>query len=184
MPDGATHYTYWKRGLAAIIPTSGIIFAYGLAFNTYVAEFALWLLFWYWMGRYIDPDWDQHGMTSAEGRIQREHPLLAMFVLPVSTFYVSQVYFLVRVFKIGGAIGGTHRTWLTHSLIGTLHRCVLICLCLLTVVNWANFLLGQYQFGAIAFHPYDLATFVTAMIAGLGISDSIHIILDKLHGGE
>jgi hypothetical protein len=184
MPSGDVHYRYWKAGLRIVIPTSGIVFAWGVAFNSYVAEFAIWFLFWYWMGRYADPDWDLLGVTGAEGRIQRELGLVAVFALPVTTFYAAQVAYITKVFNIKGAIGGSHRTWLTHSPIGTLHRCVLICLSLLTVINWANFLLGQYQIGVIAFHPYDLATFMIAMIAGLGVSDSIHIILDKLHGGD
>jgi hypothetical protein len=185
VPDGATHYKYWKRGLAVVIPASGILFVAGIFSNLYVSEFALWLLFWYWCGRYIDPDWDLLGVTQAEGRIQRELDLLAVFILPVTTFYAAGIGYIVKKFHIAHAIGGSHRTWLTHSLVpGTLLRCVLICLCLGSMVNWANFILGHFLNGVLVFYPYDLAAFGLAQFAGLGTADSIHLWLDHHYGGE
>lgn len=185
MPSGEVHYQYWRKGMMVVVPTSGILFVWGCFFNSYVAEFALWFLVWSFCARWIDPDWDLLGVTGAEGRIQRELDLLAVFILPVTTFYAAGVGYIVKRFKVGGAIGGSHRTWLTHSIIpGTLGRCVLICMCLFTVVNWANFILGSIGLGALNFHPYDLAAFGAAQFSALGIFDGIHIWLDKRYGGE
>ena|SRR5688572_7536076 len=185
MPDGATHHRFWRRGLTVVAVSSAFLFVWGIMYNSYVSEFAVWWLFWYWMGRYIDPDLDLLGTTMAEGRMLRELDLLGVFMVPVWTFYAAGIGYAVKKFKIKGAIGGTHRTWLTHSLIpGTLIRQALICLCLHIAVNWATFGTNVLFGGTINFHPSDVGTFLLAQFAGLGLADAIHIYLDNHYGGE
>lgn len=186
MPAGAVHYEYWKRGLYAAVPGAAIGVIIGILYqNLYLVEFWMWWLFWYWMGRYIDPDWDQAGITAAEGRMRRELGLLSLVIFPVTAFYAELVGHLIDVLNIKGAIGGTHRTWLTHSLVpGTVIRQVVVCLCLALALNLTNEALAVTFGGSLNFAAKDLHTFYFAMFAGLGTTDLIHILLDKYYGGE
>lgn len=186
MPSGEVHFAYWKKGLKVAVLVAAAIFVAGLLYSSYLSEFALWFLFWYWCGRWCDPDLDLIGISAAEGRLLRELDLLGVFILPLTTFYAAGIGYVIRKFRIPGAIGGSHRTWLTHSLIpGTLLRCVFICICLGSVINWADFIFGYLRNGALHFHPYDLAAFGLAQFMGLGIADAIHIWLDSHYqGGE
>jgi hypothetical protein len=186
MPAGPVHHQWHKSLIPAVVcvAAAGEVVSFLLK-EPFIAQASGWFFVWYLLGRYIDPDWDQQGITAAEGRIQRELWPLAPFILSTTTFYASSVYALVKILRVKGAIGGTHRTWLTHSIVpGTLGRMAVICTPLILMVNYATFLLSSYSNTMIVVPTYVAYPFFVGMFLGLGLADFLHIMLDNHYGGE
>ena len=186
MPAGVVHYKYHQSLLIPVILIGIGVFSFGIIRERYyLSEVALWFVVWYWAGRYVDPDLDLQGITMAEGRMLRELDFLGVLLVPVTAFYAAGIGYAIRKFGIQGAIGGSHRTWLTHSLIpGTMIRQLLICSILVFVLNLANRSLSALFGGSLQFAPWDLVAFVTGQFLGLGAADILHISLDNYYGGE
>lgn len=182
-PAGPVHHKYHQAYMPVAFAVSIAVFIAGFFVDGgYISEGAVWFLFWYWAGRYIDPDWDLQGITMAEGRMTRELDILGVFMAPVTAFYAAAVGYTIRKFNVKGAIGGTHRTYLTHSLIpGTLGRQLLICSILYFVLNLANDAVAHIIGGRLEFATLDLFAFVVGQFLGLGSADLVHIILDNYY---
>lgn len=182
MPDGATHHLYWKKDLPFVIAAGILLLVVGLFKSLYLSEFAVWMVIWYWMGRYIDPDLDLIGVTQAEGRMLRELSLLGVFLFSFTSFYAAFIMWVFRTFKVKG---NTHRSWVTHSIVpGTVLRAGLIDIPLWAIVStfgdWMFLTFGLVQ----NFASGDILAFILAQVAGLGISDLRHILLDRYSGDE
>lgn len=189
MPDGKTHNQYFRLGILPVITSStiacGIVGAWlykdgGIWLASYSIEFWFWLNIWYLAGHYVSPDWDLIGVTADEGRLLREGGLFGAFLFGYSSFYAALMNYFSRVFRIKG-IAGAHRSWLTHSPIGTLIRAFFLDMPLVYVYNLVQaslrFLGSTFQFA-----PSDVTIFLLAQIVGLGIADGIHVILDHTYG--
>lgn len=96
MPNGAVHYSLWKKGwVLSAVTSAALIKSYPL-----ISAFSL---LGYWLGQFIDPDLDLVGITSAEGRAMRKWPLIGgLFV----TYWMMYGY----IFR------GKHRAFATHSI--------------------------------------------------------------------
>lgn len=185
MPAGPVHHEYWKRDLPVVLATSVILAVLGLFTSSYLVEFAIWYSFWYWTGRYFDPDLDLTGVTMAEGRMLRELGLLGVFLFGVTSSYAALIGWIIKTFKIKGAIGGTHRTWLTHSIVpGTLIRVAMIDILVYSMVEIIGKLLHFLLGGYLTFALGDILGFILSQICGLGTSDARHIYLDKHYGED
>lgn len=145
MPDGLTHKRFYDLGWAVCLPISISLFATGNYF------FASGLLAGYGLGRYIDPDLDQIGITSSEGRIVNELSIVGKIIVGYSTIY-------------GAVFRRYHRSFLTHFPgISTSIR-------LLYFFWWLYFVIGTL-------YDWQILVGVGAFF-GLSFADSIHFTLD------
>lgn len=190
MPDGATHAKYHTLGFIPLVAstTAAAIVSSLFLMNkgdwwviAYILELWFWVLFWYYAGRYIDPDWDQVTMTKAEGNFTRELGLLGAFMYGYSSFYAALMNYFARKLGIKGGIAGAHRTWLTHSPIGTLIRMGFINAPLVYAYNIAKIPFAYFDL-TLMLASTDIAVFLLAQLVGLGIADGIHVILDMTYG--
>lgn len=155
MPDGLTHYRYFKRFYIAIIPVS-------VAGGFISASVGLGLLAGYTSGRWIDPDWDLMGASSAEGRMVRELPVVGHFLFGIASTY-------------GSMFRKHHRQFITHfPFISTAIRLMFVGLPL-------YFILKSYDFN---FRSVWFQLFVLGFWIGLSLADAIHFALDLLFKGE
>jgi uncharacterized metal-binding protein len=182
MPSGQVHHEYWKRDLPYAVGLGVVLFVVGLFKNLYLAEFAVWFVFWYWMGRYIDPDLDLPGVTQAEGRMLRELGLLGVLLFAGTSLYAALIAWIMRVLKIKG---NPHRSKLTHSIVpGTIIRAGMINVPIYALVDmFGQLLLRSFEI-YLAFAFSDILAFILAQVAGLGVSDLRHISLDKHYKGD
>lgn len=188
MPDGATHHKYWRLYLIPVIGVSTALAVVGSTWcilyrndpllASYILEFWLWFNVWYLSGRYVDPDWDQKGQTAAEGRATRELDLLGVLLFGYSSFYAALMDYLARKLKIKGMFGGSHRSELTHSFVGTFIRSVMVDMPLVYLLQLAYVLSGE----RFMIDSLDLIIFLLAQLAGMGLADAIHVQLDRKHG--
>lgn len=111
------------------------------------------ILLGYGMGHFVDPDWDQIGITAAEGRIVNQIPIIGKFIVGYSTIY-------------GAFFRRKHRTFFTHTPgISTAIRLVYL-------FWWLYFVIQTLYDWQIIF---GLCVFI-----GLSLADSIHWTLDML----
>lgn len=94
MPSGETHYKFFKAGYSISIPAS--IYLIGVNPTVGIG----WFL-GYSFGRWIDPDLDQIGITSAEGRLVNEVKIFGHILYGISSIY-------------GSIFRHKHRSFLTH----------------------------------------------------------------------
>lgn len=91
MSDGRTHHNVWRQGWILALPLSLLVYAFVDLFRpawncSWLGCFSgntvytLGTIFGYAMGRYIDPDLDMMGSTSADGRLVNEIPILGVFL--------------------------------------------------------------------------------------------------------
>lgn len=95
MPNGNTHYRFWKAGRAIVLPASfvSVIFIHP-AFGTGMA-------LGYMAGNYVTPDWDDPSITKEEGRMIRDFKILGWILYGYSSIY-------------GAVFKGNHRHFLSH----------------------------------------------------------------------
>ena len=180
MPSGQVHHSWWRHDLPYVVVLGVVLFVVGLFKSSYISEFAVWMVVWYWTGRYIDPDLDLTGVTMAEGRLLRELGLLGVFLFAATSFYAALIGWIIKKFKVKGAIGGSHRTWLTHSIFpGTVIRVAMVDMPIYMSVNIVNDLIALVTSVSLIFSISDILAFILAQVAGLGISDLRHITLDN-----
>jgi hypothetical protein len=154
MPDGATHYWYFKRGFLIEIPLS-------LTLCYFDWKFGAGNLVGYSLGRWIDPDWDIMGTNNAEGRVVNEIPILGHFLYGISSTY-------------GSLFRRHHRSFLTHfPLVSTLIRLIFVFIFPLVIFDsWKINLIGD------GWHMFWIG-----ILAGLSQADGIHWYLDMSQGG-
>lgn len=183
MSDGVTHHEYWKKGLVPVGIACAIGFATGFFYwNGYPAMFFLWTFLSYLSGRYVDPDLDQEGITSAEGRMGRELGFFGLLWKWWWMLYALLLGYAIKRLKIRGAIGGTHRTILSHSIVpGTPIRMFFLDFPFYLMIYFVNNMMENHALGSISFATPDLVVFFSAQFLGLGMADFIHLKLDNIH---
>ena len=90
--------------------------------------------------------------------------------------------YIADKFHIKGLFGA-HRSWLTHSLIGTTIRIQFVNAPLIYLYQVAQGIAVSFG-GALQLGTSDIIVFLAAQFCGLGWSDSIHIYLDNHYKGQ
>lgn len=188
-PAGVVHHYYHKLWALPFICVSTVLAGSGaiylaetsrISLASYVLEFWLWANFWYISGRIIDPDLDLIGVSAAEGRALREGGIFGVFFFGYSSFYSALMYYLSKKLHIRG-IAGAHRSWLTHSPIGTLIRICFINAPLAYLYQVSGLIFNFFHVN-IRLADIDILIFFAAQFVGLGIADAIHVYLDNHYG--
>jgi hypothetical protein len=150
VPDGSTHYHYFKKGYYWVIPSSLVLISLEW-------RFGLGNLLGYSLHRYIDNDLDLMGVNSAEGRQVNELPIIGHVLFGLSSIY-------------GSIFRKWHRHWITHFPgISTIIRLVVIFILPFMVLDGygVNFIGGGWW------------KFWLGIWIGLSQADAIHWFLDK-----
>lgn len=155
MPDGATHYHYFKKGYLVEIPLS-------LSLMLINWKFGLGNIVGYSFHRWCDNDWDLTTATASEGRMMRELPIIGNFLFGISSTYSS---FFRR----------THRKIISHApFISTFIRLVFIFTIPFIVFDyWGINLIGD------GWHLFWIGWYF-----GQSSADALHYYLDIHYGGE
>ena len=155
MPDGQTHYKYFKKGYLWNIPSSLILVLVDW-------RFGLGNLVGYSLHRYLDNDLDIMGTNLAEGRQVNELPVLGHIMFGISSAY-------------GSIFRRYHRSFITHfPFVSTFIRlCFFGAIPLLVADNLGINLIGN------GWHKFWIGLWV-----GLSQADAIHWALDKKFGGD
>lgn len=186
MPDGLTHRKYHKRWQFPVFAVSTVVFgiiAISLAVSenlyqaAYVLEFWFWINVWYSLGSVIDPDLDLLGVSKSEGEILKRYGILGVFIFAYSSLYAASMHYIAMKFKVKGLFGA-HRSWLTHSPIGTLIRVIFVNAPLAYLYQIVSVSLLAFDI-RFEFSHLDLLVFFAAQLVGLGIADGIHVYLDS-----
>lgn len=149
MPDGETHYAYFKRGYLVAIPASVLLCLWDL-------KFGAGCLVGYTLHRYCDPDWDLMGSSASEGRLVNELPVLGHLIYGMSSAY-------------GATFRRYHRRWITHFPgVSTAIRLVWVFFIPFVLLDGfgINFIGGGWQM------------FWLGLWFGMSCADSIHWYLD------
>lgn len=89
MSDGKRHHEVWRQNRIWVLPLSFISYLLLDPLGSYCFPWfcvankvfaAVGVILGYFMGRYIDPDLDQMGATSADGRLVNEIPIIGVFL--------------------------------------------------------------------------------------------------------
>jgi len=183
MPDGKTHHKYYKSvGWPIVIVLSLFVLGWTLVVDRanagWYLEFAFWLYPHYLSAAVCEPDLDLLGVSSSDGVMLRKLGCVGVPIFAYWAFYAAMIRYLSKTFGFGGIFGG-HRSKLSHSLFpGTVIR--------MAFVDFP-FFAGYWLFSRFAVRTFsvsfwDITIFLLAQFAALGVSDSIHIWLDKNHG--
>jgi hypothetical protein len=152
MSDGKRHYEVYSWGWALSISVAGLF-----GFVSGRLETSIGILIGYWLHRWIDPDLDQIAITSAEGRMMREIPVLGSLLVGWTTLYA----WVMKLF-------GGHRSPITHfPVIGTLVRMVWLFAPVSVLIYY--------------FMPLYFGNFIISLLwvgLGLGVGDLLHFIED------
>lgn len=153
MPDGETHYGYFKLGAFAAIPISAAVAIFS---DPYLGA---GIAIGYLAGRWVDPDLDQPGLTAAEGRMFREMRFLgALF----ASYWLPYGYLCRR----------HHRSAWTHfPLLSTALRLVW----LFPIIYIAGRFLGIP-------YNHDSRIVIGGVWLGLSMADAIHYAADMMSG--
>jgi len=153
MPDGVTHYKYFKRGYLVQIPLSVVM-------SFWDWKFALGNIVGYSFHRYCDNDLDLMGVNAAEGRQVNEIPILGNFMFGMSSIY-------------GSFFRKHHRHWLTHfPFISTAIRLFFFFIFPFLIMDGYGI-----NFIGNGWHTFWLGFWV-----GLSQADGIHYYLDLQSG--
>lgn len=181
MADGVIHNKYLRMGWYVIIPLGLIFYILAVLLKNKSSFLYCFLLYFnFLLCEIIDPDADQLGLTSSEGRVLR---FTRKFYLGFfGALFVA--YTFIYAYIIG--LFGGHRSILSHGiLIGTIGRMIFYNLPFfgilywfylygVTEMNWnSNLGIGWHLYLDIWFEPYLLTQFVSWFIG-----DGIHLILD------
>lgn len=173
MADGQTHYKYWKKGtktlpIITIVVWLSTAFYYWRPIETVLVILEMSSVL-YHLGRWIDPDLDQAGTSSADGRMVKEIPFFGYLFYIWWTIYALLMSAIVKVLGLSKGYLGAHRSKLTHSYVGTAIRVVWfnIPIVFLLIVFDANV---NIEFAR---------NYLIAMMLAFSYSDSRHYRLDK-----
>lgn len=153
MPSGIIHEQLRKRGRVLFYPLSIVIPVILIPMNFYYHGeiiIGIGIIIGYELGKYVTPDWDIMGVTSDEGRIVNDIPIVGHFIFGVSSFY-------------GSVFRKYHRSFITHfPFVSTSIRYLLLF--------W-------YPFLCIYQAEINLAILVfifIGMFIGTSLSDAVH----------
>ncbi len=172
MSDGTVHFKYYQRGYATLpIITAAVWLSTALYYWPPIEKVLLSLEFasvLYLLGRWIDPDLDQAGTSSADSRMAKEIPLLGYIFYLYWTSYALSMSALAKLLGASRGHLGAHRTWLTHSYFGTIVRVAYFNIPVITVFIFTGF------------HPPGwFEHYLVGMTIAFIYSDSIHYRLDR-----
>lgn len=162
MSKGVVHYKYYKK-FRIVFLLIAVIFLYPSYFIykdllISIVFFLSIITGYYFIGNYVDPDFDLISITYGEGRMMRDFKVIGklLYIYWVPYAFICQIF-------------GGHRSWFSHGImIGTIFR-----LMYLLIPFWIWFFYtGQdlYELEIVGF---------LGLWFGLGVADFIHIYLDK-----
>jgi uncharacterized metal-binding protein len=152
MPDGKTHYYFFKIGYISVIPTSLYLMTLNPVFG--IANFL-----GYSFHRFVDNDADLMGTSSSEGRLVNELKFVGAILFGFLSVY-------------GAIFRRYHRSIITHfPFLSTAIR--------LAFVFWWIPLL--YYFKLITYRSWQL-DFLIWFWVGLSQADATHYIADLFFG--
>jgi len=157
------HDAEWKKRVA--YPT--IISVVGITLSLYYQEVLLALAFLgvsagYVLGRFITPDADQLTFTRGSGLLMQK---FGFFGLLIAMWFMPYAYML-KYIGLGGRKG--HRSTMSHGIIiGTVFRLAWLLLPAALAALWSGLAI-----------PAVVAWFFLGVLAGLSLSDYIHIAAD------
>jgi hypothetical protein len=172
--DGVTHYYYWRKGVKTLpLITLGVWLTTIPIYWGPIIEHVLLTLemacVLYLFGAVNDPDLDQAGISSAEGRMAKI-PILGYFMILYWTAYALLVSAIAKTTKASKGALGAHRVWFTHSFLGTLIRIV-----------WANIPLILFCKGLHIEIPKEIMIeYILANVIAFTYSDAIHYYHDGM----
>jgi uncharacterized metal-binding protein len=148
MPNGEIHLRMWRTYFPLAAASAALVL---VVFQD--LGLALGVLGGYLLGRYIDPDLDQVGITSAEGRLMRELKIVGVLV---TAWFVPYGYAM------------KHRSFLSHfpGVSTAIRLGWLLVLPLLAVWYFQPSL------------PVWAVPVLAAVFAGLTLADTVHYLLD------
>jgi uncharacterized metal-binding protein len=148
VPSGEVHYSAWKMGWMVVLPAC---IGGSIAIHPTVGA---GVAFGYLLGRWCDPDWDQVGISAAEGRIIKDFKIVGNVIVGYTTIY-------------GSIFRKMHRSVITHfPFLSTVAR-------LAYLFWWLYFLIPVL---------YDTQIVVGICVwLGLSVADMIHWVLDKFY---
>jgi len=158
MPNGKIHYRNWYYAAPIAFIGGGAVFY--LTGGDLIVSMCVPL--GYFLGRWIDPDLDQVGITNAEGRMMGE---LKIFGAITTAWFLPYAY-IMRFVAIGRK---GHRNFFSHFPgVGTVIRLVWMFWAIALVFWW-------YRWD----YTYPLHILL-GIFVGLTLADGVHYIADVL----
>lgn len=173
MADGKTHFIAYRKGYWVFPCITFFVWISTAFYYWEPIEHVLRILEFasasYFLGRYICPDLDQAGTSSADGRMAKEIPGLGYVLYMYWTLYALTMSAAAKALGLSKGYLGAHRTILTHSYPGTMIR-----------VYWFfQPLLPFLQYIMTVISVELMCEIVIGFSIAMLYSDSIHYRLDK-----
>jgi hypothetical protein len=175
--DGATHFLWYKRSII-ISAILGLLYVWMLLPYAFAINPVLFTVFYivnYSLAIIVEPDLDQLGLTSSEGRAMRGSKRANILVGLLGAFWVMW-WFLYAWFI--GLVGG-HRSLFSHgAIVGTIGRMV-----------WFNLPIAAFLFGIKWYWGWSdwwyqlymdvwLCPYLLSQLLAWILSDAVHLTLD------
>lgn len=182
MSDGPEHYRHYKKGGKRIIFIWFILWIATMLndnFYLYMMQDCFFYAIWqyYVICRYIDPDLDQISLTSGDGRMLKEIPVLGYVFAAYWTLYSAFMNIVAIVTRTGKGHLGAHQTFWTHSRFGTLIRIIWFNIPVSEIyVYWNMYFAGT----TYAVNSYMVVVYLLSQLIAFSRADGIHYKLDKI----
>lgn len=161
MASGKQHYNYWKAFIPVAVAVSVLVTGLLLA-NRVPIWIGVMILPGYFLGRYLDPDLDLLGLSSAEGRLMRELKIIGVVI----TMWFLPYAYVMRFVGLGRK---GHRNFFSHFPgVSTAIRLIWLLVPIYTPVIY----FAGYQPGWLD------ANLLSGVWLGLTIADTIHYFAD------
>jgi len=121
------------------------------------------------LGRYVDPDLDMIQITASEGRAMNDFGPFGYLFIVWWSLYAIIMNAIVKALEPRKGWLAAHRSWLTHSYIGTAIR-----------TAWSLIPLSPFAPALIEhemFYVIRVAVFGTFL--ALFLTDTVHFVLDR-----